>query len=136
MTAGNSSPLNDGASMTLIGDERAGRLLGREPLARIVAMGAHGVDPDVFGIAPVEAANVALARAGIGWGDVAVVELNEAFASQSLACPQAQSQPKRHKKTKKNQKKKKKIKAIILIERSRGDRDEKIIMFVEEIYEV
>ena len=86
VTAGNSSPLNDGASMTLIGDERAGRLLGREPLARIVAMGAHGVDPDVFGIAPVEAANVALARAGIGWGEVVAVELNEAFASQSLAC--------------------------------------------------
>jgi acetyl-CoA acetyltransferase family protein len=86
VTAGNASPLNDGASMTLIGDEQAGRLLGREPLARIVAMGAHGVDPDVFGIAPVEAANVALARAGIGWGDVVAVELNEAFASQSLAC--------------------------------------------------
>jgi acetyl-CoA acetyltransferase family protein len=86
VTAGNSSPLNDGASMTLIGDERAGKLLGREPLARVVAMGAHGVDPDVFGIAPVEAANIALARAGIGWGEVAAVELNEAFASQSLAC--------------------------------------------------
>jgi acetyl-CoA acetyltransferase family protein len=86
VTAGNSSPLNDGASMTLIGNEGAGAVLGREPLARIVAVGAHGVDPDVFGIAPVEAANVALARAGIGWGDVAAVELNEAFASQSLAC--------------------------------------------------
>ncbi|HVC84121.1 MAG TPA: thiolase family protein [Solirubrobacteraceae bacterium] len=86
VTAGNSSPLNDGASMTLIGDEQAGRLLGREPLARIVAMGAHGVDPDVFGIAPVEAVNLALARAGIGWGEVVAVELNEAFASQSLAC--------------------------------------------------
>jgi len=86
VTAGNSSPLNDGASMTLIGDERAGELIGREPLARIVATAAHGVDPDVFGIAPVEAANVALARASIGWSDVAAVELNEAFASQSLAC--------------------------------------------------
>jgi acetyl-CoA acetyltransferase family protein len=86
VTAGNSSPLNDGASMTLIGDERAGKLLGRDPLARVVAMGAHGVDPDVFGIAPVEAANRALARAGVGWDEVAVVELNEAFASQSLAC--------------------------------------------------
>ena len=86
VTAGNSSPLNDGASMTLIGDEQAGRLLGREPLARIVAMGAHGVDPDVFGIAPVEAVNLALARAGIRWGEVVAVELNEAFASQSLAC--------------------------------------------------
>jgi acetyl-CoA acetyltransferase family protein len=86
VTAGNSSPLNDGASMTLIGDRRAGELLGREPLARIVSTGAHGVDPDVFGIAPVEAAKTAISRAGLGWGDIAVVELNEAFASQSLAC--------------------------------------------------
>jgi acetyl-CoA acetyltransferase family protein len=86
VTAGNSSPLNDGASMTLIGDEQAGRALDREPLARIVASASHGVDPDVFGIAPVEAVNKALARAGIGWGDVVCVELNEAFASQSLAC--------------------------------------------------
>jgi acetyl-CoA acyltransferase len=86
VTAGNSSPLTDGASMTLMGDEQAGKLLGREPLARVVATAAHGVDPDVFGIAPVEAANKALARAGIGWSDVAAVELNEAFASQSLAC--------------------------------------------------
>jgi acetyl-CoA acetyltransferase family protein len=86
VTAGNSSPLNDGASMVLIGDRRAGELLGREPLARIVAMGAHGVDPDVFGIAPVQAANAALSRARIGWGEIAAVELNEAFASQSLAC--------------------------------------------------
>ena len=86
VTAGNSSPLTDGASMTLMGDEQAGKLLGREPLARVVATAAHGVDPDVFGIAPVEAANKSLARAGIGWSDVAAVELNEAFASQSLAC--------------------------------------------------
>jgi acetyl-CoA acetyltransferase family protein len=86
VTAGNSSPLNDGASMALIGDRRAGELLGREPLARIVSMGAHGVDPDVFGIAPVEAAKRALSRAGLDWRDIAVVELNEAFASQSLAC--------------------------------------------------
>jgi acetyl-CoA acetyltransferase family protein len=86
VTAGNSSPLNDGAAMTLIGDEQAGKRLGREPLARVVATAAHGVDPDVFGIAPVEAANKALTRAGIGWGDVVAVELNEAFASQSLAC--------------------------------------------------
>jgi acetyl-CoA acetyltransferase family protein len=88
VTAGNSSPLNDGASMVLIGDRRAGERLGREPLARIVSMGAQGVDPDVFGIAPVQAANVALGRAGLGWGDIAVVELNEAFAAQSLACLQ------------------------------------------------
>jgi acetyl-CoA acetyltransferase family protein len=82
VTAGNASPLNDGAGAVLIGDES----LPGEPLARIVARGAHGVDPDVFGIAPVEAANRALARAGIGWEDVEVLELNEAFAAQSLAC--------------------------------------------------
>jgi acetyl-CoA acetyltransferase family protein len=86
VTAGNSSPLNDGASMVLLGDEAAARRLGRDPLARVVGRAAHGVDPDVFGIGPVEAANRALARAGIGWGDLAAVELNEAFASQSLAC--------------------------------------------------
>jgi acetyl-CoA acyltransferase len=86
VTAGNSSPLSDGASMTLIGDRQAGELLGREPLARIVSMGAAGVDPDVFGIAPVPAAKAAMERAGIGWDEIAAVELNEAFASQSLAC--------------------------------------------------
>jgi acetyl-CoA acyltransferase len=86
VTAGNSSPLNDGAAMLLVGDEAAGARIGRAPLARIAASAAHGVDPDVFGIAPVEAAAKALARAGITWDDVDVVELNEAFASQSLAC--------------------------------------------------
>jgi acetyl-CoA acetyltransferase family protein len=86
VTAGNSSPLSDGAAMMLIGDEHAGARVGLDPLARIVSRGVHGVDPDVFGIAPVEAANMALARARIGWEDVDVVELNEAFASQSLAC--------------------------------------------------
>jgi acetyl-CoA acyltransferase len=55
-------------------------------MARVAGRAAHGVDPDVFGIGPVEAANRALARAGITWDDVEVVELNEAFASQSLAC--------------------------------------------------
>jgi acetyl-CoA acyltransferase len=88
VTAGNSSPLSDGAAMLLLGDEGAAERLGRDPLARVVSRGAHGVDPDVFGIAPVEAANKALARAGISWDDVAVVELNEAFSSQSLACLQ------------------------------------------------
>ncbi|HWH93488.1 MAG TPA: thiolase family protein, partial [Baekduia sp.] len=86
VTAGNSSPLNDGAAMILLGDEAAAQRLGRDPLARVVARAAHGVDPDVFGIGPVEAANRALRQAGIGWGDLAAVELNEAFASQSLAC--------------------------------------------------
>jgi acetyl-CoA acetyltransferase family protein len=86
VTAGNASPLNDGAGALLLADEEGARRAGREPIARIAGRGTHAVDPDVFGIAPVEAANKALARAGIGWGDVAVVELNEAFASQSLAC--------------------------------------------------
>jgi acetyl-CoA acetyltransferase family protein len=82
VTAGNSSPLNDGASALLIGSEKA----GLEPLARIAGRGAYGVDPDVFGIGPVEAANRALKRAGITWDDIDIAELNEAFASQSLAC--------------------------------------------------
>ncbi|MCW2992965.1 MAG: thiolase [Conexibacter sp.] len=86
VTAGNSSPLNDGASMLLMGDAAAAESLGRDPLARVVSRAAHGVDPDVFGIGPVQAARDALRRAGIGWGDLAAVELNEAFASQSLAC--------------------------------------------------
>ncbi len=86
VTAGNSSPLNDGASMLLLGSEAAAARIGTAPLARVVSRAAHGVDPDVFGIAPVEAANKALAKAGIAWDDVDAVELNEAFASQSLAC--------------------------------------------------
>jgi acetyl-CoA acetyltransferase family protein len=83
VTAGNSSPINDGASAVLLGSEGA---LKSEPLARIAGRGVFGNDPDVFGIAPVEAANRALARAGRTWADVDLVELNEAFASQSLAC--------------------------------------------------
>ena len=86
VTAGNASPLNDGAAAVLIGDQAAADRLGREPLARIAGRAVHAVDPDVFGIGPVEAANKALKRAGISWGDLSVVELNEAFASQSLAC--------------------------------------------------
>ncbi|MDF2991598.1 MAG: beta-ketoadipyl CoA thiolase [Microbacterium sp.] len=83
VTAGNSSPINDGASAVLLGSEGA---VDAEPLARIAGRAAFGNDPDVFGVAPVEAANRALARAGRSWSDVSFVELNEAFASQSLAC--------------------------------------------------
>lgn len=83
VTAGNSSPLSDGAGALLIGAEGA---MPQEPLARIAGRGVSGNEPDVFGIAPVEAANRALARAGRTWSDVDLVELNEAFASQSLAC--------------------------------------------------
>jgi acetyl-CoA acetyltransferase family protein len=85
VSAGNSSPLNDGAGALLLADEAGAAAAGREPLARIVSRGVAAVDPDVFGIAPVEAANSALRRAGIKWEDVDVVELNEAFASQCLA---------------------------------------------------
>jgi acetyl-CoA acetyltransferase family protein len=85
VTAGNSSPLNDGAGAMLVADEAGAEAAGKEPLARIVARGAAGVDPDVFGIAPVQAAETALRRAGIDWEDVEIVELNEAFASQCLA---------------------------------------------------
>jgi acetyl-CoA acyltransferase len=85
VTAGNSSPLNDGAGAMLIADQAGAAAAGREPLARIVSRGVAAVDPDVFGIAPVKAANIALRRARITWDDVAVVELNEAFASQCLA---------------------------------------------------
>ena len=86
ITAGNASPLNDGAAALLIGDAAAAERVGREPLARIVSRGVAAVDPDVFGIGPVQAAEIALRRAGIGWDDLSVVELNEAFAAQSLAC--------------------------------------------------
>ena len=83
VTAGNSSPINDGASAVLLGAEGA---VEATPLARLTGRGVAGNDPDVFGVAPVEAANRALARAGRTWADVDLVELNEAFASQSLAC--------------------------------------------------
>jgi acetyl-CoA acetyltransferase family protein len=86
VTAGNASPLNDGAAAVLLADAEGARRAGREPLARIVARGVSAVEPPLYGIGPVAAANAALARAGIGWKDLAVVELNEAFAAQSLAC--------------------------------------------------
>ncbi|MGO4596369.1 thiolase family protein [Terrabacter sp. 2RAF25] len=86
VTAGNASPLNDGASAVLLGSEGARDEIGLDPVARVAGRGASALEPQYFGYAPVEAANAALARAGIGWGDVSAVELNEAFAAQSLAC--------------------------------------------------
>nr|MDT0657348.1 thiolase family protein [Micromonospora sp. DSM 115978] len=86
VTAGNSSPLNDGASALLLADRAGVDAIGRAPLARIVSRAVTGIEPHLFGIGPVEAAREALRRAGIGWGDLAAVELNEAFAAQSLAC--------------------------------------------------
>jgi acetyl-CoA acyltransferase len=84
ITAGNASPLSDGASAVLLGSEKAS-FLG-DPVARIAGRAAHALEPQLFGYAPVEAAEKALARAGIGWSDVGAVELNEAFAVQSLVC--------------------------------------------------
>ncbi len=87
ITAANASPLNDGAAALLLGSEDAG--LGLDPVARLAGRGVHALDPQDFGFAPVEAAEKALARAGITWADVSAVELNEAFAVQSLACVDA-----------------------------------------------
>ncbi|WP_432825071.1 thiolase family protein [Dactylosporangium sp. CA-092794] len=89
ITAGNASPLSDGAGALLIGSAGAADRIGQEPLARIAGRGTAATEPQMFGFAPVEAADRALARAGIGWSDVAAVELNEAFAVQSLACVDA-----------------------------------------------
>nr|PZM97787.1 MAG: 3-oxoadipyl-CoA thiolase [Actinomycetota bacterium] len=86
VTAGNASPLNDGASALLLGSEEASDVIGLAPLARIAGRAAVADEPQFFGYAPVEAANRALAAAGIGWKDVGAVELNEAFAAQALAC--------------------------------------------------
>ncbi|WP_138415727.1 thiolase family protein [Sinomonas gamaensis] len=86
VTAGNASPLSDGASAVLLGSEAAAGTLGLEPIARIAGRGAAANEPQFFGFAPVEAANRALEKAGIGWDQVGAVELNEAFAAQSLAC--------------------------------------------------
>ena len=86
VTAGNASPLNDGASALILGDESFGASSGMAPLARIVSRAVSGVDPHLYGIGPVEAAERALVKAGIGWSDLGSVELNEAFASQSIAC--------------------------------------------------
>jgi acetyl-CoA acyltransferase len=89
ITAGNASPLSDGGSAVILGSEAAAATIGHDPLGRIVGRGAMALDPREFGYAPVEAANRALARAGITWDRVGAVELNEAFAVQSLACVDA-----------------------------------------------
>ncbi|WP_405860605.1 thiolase family protein [Streptomyces sp. NBC_00090] len=86
VTAGNASPLNDGASALLITDEAGLRATGREPLARITASGVSGIEPQYFGLGPVEAARRALTRAGRTFADLSTLELNEAFAAQALGC--------------------------------------------------
>jgi 3-oxoadipyl-CoA thiolase len=86
VTAGNSSGINDGAAAVLLASEEAVKQFNLEPLARVVSMGVAGVDPSIMGIGPVPASRKALQRAGIGANELSLVELNEAFASQSIAC--------------------------------------------------
>ncbi len=86
VTAGNSSGINDGAAAVLLASEEAVKLFNLQPLARVVSMGVAGVNPSIMGIGPVPASQKALQRAGITANDLDLIELNEAFASQSIAC--------------------------------------------------
>jgi 3-oxoadipyl-CoA thiolase len=86
VTAGNSSGINDGASATLVVEAGLARSLGLRPMARVVATAVAGVDPAVMGLGPIPATRKALDRAGLAVADLDLVELNEAFASQSIAC--------------------------------------------------
>ena len=86
VTAGNSSGINDGAAATLVVEAERARELGLRPLARVVSTAVAGVDPAIMGVGPVPASRKALARAGITVDDLDLIELNEAFASQSLVC--------------------------------------------------
>jgi 3-oxoadipyl-CoA thiolase len=86
VTAGNSSGLNDGAAALLVVSSAAAERLGQQPMARIVASAVAGVEPHRMGIGPVPATRKAVARAGLSVGDLGLVELNEAFAAQSVAC--------------------------------------------------
>jgi 3-oxoadipyl-CoA thiolase len=86
VTAGNSSGLNDGAAATIIASEDAVKRYNLKPIAKIVSSAIVGVEPRIMGIGPVEASNKALKKAGLKMEDMDVIELNEAFASQALAC--------------------------------------------------
>jgi acetyl-CoA acetyltransferase family protein len=86
VTAGNSSPLNDGAAALLVASEQWAKDHGHEPMARVVATAVAGVDPNLMGIGPIPATRKVLKKAGLEADDLDLVELNEAFASQSLAC--------------------------------------------------
>ncbi|NNM22571.1 MAG: 3-oxoadipyl-CoA thiolase [Flavobacteriaceae bacterium] len=89
VTAGNSSGLNDGAAATIIASEDAVKKYSLNPMARIVSSAVVGVEPRIMGIGPVEASNKALGKAGLTMDDMDVIELNEAFAAQALACTRA-----------------------------------------------
>lgn len=86
VTAGNSSGINDGSAAMLLASETAVKKFGLQPMARVISMATAGVDPAIMGIGPVPATQKALQRAGLTLGDIDLVELNEAFASQSIAC--------------------------------------------------
>ncbi|HEU5103046.1 MAG TPA: acetyl-CoA C-acyltransferase, partial [Roseiflexaceae bacterium] len=86
VTAGNASGINDGAAALLVMNEEQAHSLGLAPLARVVTTAVAGVDPAFMGIGPVPATRKALERAGLSVGDLELIELNEAFAAQSLAC--------------------------------------------------
>lgn len=88
VTAANSSGINDGAAMLLLAGESAVKKYNLKPMARVISMAIAGVDPAIMGIGPVEATKKALARAGLKISDLDLIELNEAFASQSIACIQ------------------------------------------------
>ncbi|WP_019037908.1 3-oxoadipyl-CoA thiolase [Psychroflexus tropicus] len=89
VTAGNSSGLNDGSAATLIASQKAVDTYGLKPMAKILSSAVVGVEPRIMGIGPVEASNKALAKAGLTMDDMDIIELNEAFAAQSLACIRA-----------------------------------------------
>jgi acetyl-CoA C-acetyltransferase len=86
VTAGNSSGINDGAAALILASEEAVNKYGLKPMARVVSRAVAGVDPSIMGIGPVPASRKALDRAGLTVSDLGLVELNEAFASQSIAC--------------------------------------------------
>lgn len=86
VTAGNSSGINDGSAAMLLASETAVKKFGLQPMARVISMATAGVDPAIMGIGPVPATQKALQRAGLTISDIDLVELNEAFASQSIAC--------------------------------------------------
>ena len=86
VTAGNSSGLNDGAAAVLIASNEGLKNYNLKPMARVVSSAVVGVEPKIMGIGPVEASNLALKRAGLTWNDIDIIELNEAFAAQSIAC--------------------------------------------------
>jgi acetyl-CoA acyltransferase len=86
VTAGNAAGLNDGAAALLLAGENAIKSYNLKPLARIVSNAVVGIEPRIMGLGPVEAAKLALKKAGLTWNDIDVIELNEAFASQALGC--------------------------------------------------